>query len=127
LNTNIPSLETIGGWVAVILGSSGLGAVVNHWSQRHKTKAMEPAELIRAIGEASETMTGAGSTLMKAFVEEFKFLRKRIDELEEDLRTSKTGHQECEAQLRVVRFEIEELMRGRVAGYGEVAPKGDGI
>jgi hypothetical protein len=102
-------------FVATALGGGGLGAIIKWLTDKGKDRAY----VMGAVDKATEAAFKRWSAEVTYLTEQVGLLRKHSQECEDELAESRRDRQE-------LRDQINALMRGRVASWGEHAP-GSGI
>jgi hypothetical protein len=126
-----PSIEQ----VTALAAALGLGGIVTKafgwWTHRQNAQRREPASMTRAAAELMDSLSDGGKELLDEFRTEFKYLRRRVVELQaladegraEAIAARKLAedaqadHSKCQAELLELRDRIDVLMAGPVATY----------
>lgn len=131
-------------WVqqaATLAGAVGLGGLlkagVDWWAARQAAERREPAAMTHAAAELMDTLSGGGKELLDEFRKEFRYMRRRVAELQAEVDQGKAdaaaaralaeltqaNHARCETELTALRAQIAELMAAPVAGPFDKPPK----
>lgn len=125
-----PTFEQAVGWCIALVGGGAGVKVLDIVSRRAAAARREPASMTRASADLMEALSDGGRELLDEFRKEFKFLRLRVAELQEEVdkakalaRSAQADHSACQAELAELRGQIDALMAGPVAGYKPRMPK----
>lgn len=101
--------------MATALGLGGLlSKAMDLLAARGKAKRQEPADLIRSLGELSETLSEGGQHLAKGFIEEFVYLRKQLADLREKVEHCEGRHAGCETALAELTARLNASESARI-------------
>ena len=112
-----PSIEQITA-LAAALGLGGvLKAGLDWWSKRHDAHRREPAAMTRASAELMDSLSDGGKELLDEFRREFRYLRSRVAELQNEVdeakrvaAAAKGDHARCQAEVEALKAQIERLV-----------------
>jgi len=109
-------------WVQ-IAAALGVGGVIKagfDWLiATRKTKAKEPADLLRALGELSDTLSDGSQMLVKGFIDELTWLRSQIVSLRSAVEKCETSHDGCRAEVQKLAERLDKSERDRAALIAE--------